>query len=247
MNRLPLAIICLAALAGTACQSIPRARADLPRVEVEVAVTIDGTFADSLDPIDADFEKDIVSAVLAKSDVGLRFYPVLTERYAGDDTHPPYLMTIDIRDLHITVSEETETQGEDDAATARTHRWVSRIELTAMTGLHKRRDNAPPLTVASHEGVYTSSVQRPPAGRAVADGVAIKEPGAGAADPTPAAAAEASGPGDGEPVMVEPVMVAQSRIIAAVDMAFEHALRRMIVAIDRELALQAKNEPATRG
>ena len=238
MNRLTAALTfgCFAGLAPlicTGCKNIPQAKGDLPRVEVEVAVTMDDTFTDSLQSVDATFKKAIVSEVLAKSDVGLRFYPVLSEQYADDHAHPPYLMIIDLRNLHITVSEETKKIGEGDAATTQIHRWVSRVEMTATTDLYKRRDNAPPLTVASHKGTATVTVQRLRAGQTVAGGAVVNESGAGA---TGAVAAEASGSHDGEPA----VMVARSRIIDAVDLAFEDALRRMIVAIDRDLALQTK-------
>ncbi len=255
MNRLTAALTfgCFAGLAPlicTGCKNIPQAKGDLPRVEVEVAVTMDDTFTDSLQSVDATFKKAIVSEVLAKSDVGLRFYPVLSEQYADDHAHPPYLMIIDLRNLHITVSEETKKIGEGDAATTQIHRWVSRVQMTAMTNLNKRRDNAPPLTVSSQKGTATVSMKWLRAGQSVADGTVVKETRVGA---TGAAAAEASGKKDDEPaestkadskaVETKAVMVARSRILDAVDKTLEDALKRMIPAIDRELSLQVKRQP----
>ncbi len=253
MNRLTAALSlgCLAGLAPltcTSCQNIPQARGNLPRVEVEVAVTMDDTFSDNLESFDAEFRKAIVSQVLAKSDVGLRFYPVLSEQYARNHARPPYLMTIDLGNLHVSISQETKKSGEGDATRTQIHRWVSRVQMTAMTNLHKRRDNAPPLTVASQKGTATVSVQRLPVGQTVAGGVVVKETRVGA---TGAAAAEAAGEKGGEAaentkadskaVETKAVMVARSRILDAVDKTLEDALQRMLAAIDRELSQQVKD------
>ncbi len=255
MNRLTAALTfgCLAGLAAltcTSCQNIPQARGNLPRLEVEVAVTMDDTFSDSLESFDAEFKKAIVSQVLAKSDVGLRFYPVLSEQYARNHARPPYLMTIDLGNLHVSISEKTKKSGEGDATRTQIHRWVSRVQMTAVTNLNKRRDNAPPLTVSSQKGTATVSMKWLPAGQSVADGAVVKETRVGA---TGAAAAEASGKKDDEPaentkadskaVETKAVMVARSRILDAVDKTLEDALKRMIPAIDRELSLQVKGQP----
>ena len=115
------------------------------------------------------------------------------------------------------------------------------MQMTAMTNLQKRRDNAPPLTVSSQKGTATVSAQWLPVGQTVAGGTVVKETRAAA---TGAAAAEASGKKDGEPAEItKTVMVARSLILDAVDKAVEDALRQMVAAVDRELSLQVKDPP----
>ena len=84
--------LCLASLATVAlggCMNIPQAKADLPRVELEVTVSLDNSFAAKLNGVDKAFHQQVTDHVMSKGDVGLRFYPVLSDEYARSQTRPP--------------------------------------------------------------------------------------------------------------------------------------------------------------
>ena len=96
-----------ATLFFTSCADIPRAPAGSPRVELEVQIKLDDTYTSQLQGAGSELLEAVADVVLAKADVGLRFYPVLSQNYGRKDPRPDYVMAIEVRDLEICYGHRT--------------------------------------------------------------------------------------------------------------------------------------------
>ena len=126
------------------------------RVEVELAVRLDG-LGDALVNVDPVLVEEIKTAALEEADLGLRFYPSLTEEYGESDQHPPYLMTVNVDSLDVKLRHGlTEVEeGEPEV-------WSEVDELvgTVSTSVERRRSNGPPLRVAAASAVAEVDAER---------------------------------------------------------------------------------------
>ena len=114
----PAAFLALSLGLGTAaCQDMHafmtgdpfyKASKESPRVEVEVVVDIEGSLYDGL--VDVENERELNEAisyvVLSLADVGLRFYPILSQDYGKKDTHPQHRMVVQVQELVIDTEHE---------------------------------------------------------------------------------------------------------------------------------------------
>jgi hypothetical protein len=247
------ALACVACGILLGCKDIPRAKSGLPRVEVEVAVTLDDSFAEKLEGVDDQFRKAVTDAVLSEANVGLRFYPVLTDQYSEGQARPPYLMSVQLRGLGLEVDEARQTK--KDGETARL-RWISRVSCSAETTLEKRREDGPPLMVDRATSTSARRLSQPELGTTIADGLTLKEdalrdehagegggePDAGEHDGEGEHAGEAGG--EHKLLTSEPLQVARQNVVVTARSAVRESLSEMVTAIDRELSLQAPKPSA---
>ena len=92
----------LSALLVSSCRGVSDAPEGFPRVETELAVEIDPSFAGSLTrgPNGPSVEEVVVRTVESLADMGLRFYAVPTRSYTDEGLErPPFLMTVSLRDF----------------------------------------------------------------------------------------------------------------------------------------------------
>jgi len=212
-TRLQLATPLAAALLA-ACTSIPEAPEGAPRVEVELALEIEDRFVEPL----AVEDKQVIAAtfheaVLDDADVGMRFYPVLSELYEDDSQRPPYLLKVVARDLEVQYDFKTEKGAEGEEPRVVTELAGLRCNVTAT--LERRRQGRPALPVARGQKEVQWSVDDPDAG---VDTFPLK----------PIAEGEGG------------LSVAQDDVMEGVDRAVTAALRQLVHSVDRELALSEK-------
>lgn len=210
--------LCSVALALCACQDLPRARGDLPRVEAEVAVSVGSSFGERLEGVDAAFAQAVADATLKHADVGLRFYPVLSASYGSGHARPTYLLTVELNEFDVTTSEITTVIDKDKTET---QTWASRARCEVTATLQKRRDTGPPLLVGEARAKSSQSLTRPMAEHPIEGGLQVKgkETAAGAHGPA------------------GPVMVDRDTLLRIIDGAVRQALAGLVPAIDRELTL----------
>jgi len=205
-TALTLPLIALVALA--ACQST--APKGSPRVEVELETSVDDGFLDALVGVGQDSElvRAIQEAVQSEADLGLRFYAPPTESYAEGDQRPEYRMKVDVTDLEI---EFKNKMIEEEGQEPRIESSVGRIRARVSTSVEKRRDDGPPLTVASGEGSAAFGAETR---QEVIDAATAYQPKFEGAT----------------------LQVLEGDILQAVQAAAERAMRSMLRAIDREFA-----------
>lgn len=204
-----------AALASTllltaACNQISRAPQGTPRVELEVVVMVAEPVRTRIPALDHAFTQALRETVLGKADVGLRFYPVLTDRYTEQMPKPDYRMTVTVRDLAFQLESRTTTQpGQDPVVES----WINRLDVPVGIELVKRRPAGPELTVGTAQQSGTASVSRTP-----------KEP-TGPTFPLQRTDDQA------------PLPVAQADLLRAIESGLSKALKDLLPAMDRELNL----------
>jgi len=202
----------LAAVAPLAlsCQSIPMASRDAPRVELEVEVRIDDSYAQQLADLDDAFRREVEATVLAQADLGLRFYPVLSTDYAADDARPTYLMTVDIGDLTLRLDHAMKPV---EGAEPVVETYVRSIDCRVSVTLVKRRDSGPALTVGRGEGGGLRSAARH-AEAATGPGYTVR------------------GQAEGQPELP----LARSDLLQSIGWALGRALPELVRPADREFA-----------
>ena len=139
-----------AALALGACEGVSTAPAGSPRVEVEVTVNVDPSFARKLPDAGEDLTRAIVAQVMTQADLGLRFYPVLSRAYGPKDARPEYQLGVDVTDLDVAIDRPmTSTNGGPPVPGTP---WVRQVDCTVTTTITRRRQSGPALTVGRSTG-----------------------------------------------------------------------------------------------
>jgi hypothetical protein len=202
-------------LALASCESITGvAPKGTPRVEIELAVTVDDGFVTPLVGVNKNspLYAAVKDAVRDKADLGLRFYPTPSERYGADDVRPEYVMTVQLERLSFEFDhEQIETEGQAPRIVS----TVKRVRAEVQVAIERRRTNAPELTVATARASSAVSA---------------------AADKEDLAAA------DGYTLMYDEqtLKVLQDDIVRAVESSVGKALNSMRTPIDREFASDAE-------
>ena len=209
--RAPLAVTLTLTTLLAACSTIPKAPEGSPRIEVELALEIDEPF---VEPLQLEDKKALAASfdqtVLDRADVGLRFYPVLSELYESDDQRPPYLLTVVARDLEVEYEFKTKKGAEGEEPEVITELSSLRCNVTAT--LERRRQGRPPLPVARSKQEIHWNVNDPEAGVDTYPLKPIEE-------------------GD------EALAVAQDDVTLGLERAVNAALKGLVESIDRELSL----------
>lgn len=206
-----LAAVASVLLFTASCSQISRAPQGTPRVELEVVVMVGEAVRTRIPALDHNFTQALRDAVLGKADVGLRFYPVLTDRYTEQMPKPDYRMTVVVRDLTFGLDSRTTTSpGQDPVVET----WISRLDIPVGVDLVKRRTAGPELTVGTAQQSGTASVPR-----------STKEP-TGPTFPLQRTDNQS------------PLPVNQADLLRAIESGFGKALKDLLPAIDRELNLQ---------
>ena len=150
MKKLIPFLILPLALAATACQSIKAAPEGSPRVEVELIVKVDPAAYDEFaEEVDRDqLQKLVEDAVLPLADVGLRFYPVPSDAYKGDDTRPEYALTVEVQRFAAVLSN---TLIEEEGKAPYIQTLLEKGQATASATIERRRDDAPALVVGREQ------------------------------------------------------------------------------------------------
>lgn len=218
----PLPLL-LPAVLLAACQTIPKAPKDSPRVEIEVATTLDDDFVGFLDGIDDEFARAVADKAQACADVGLRFYAVPTTSYAAGHARPTYLMRVHVEEVEVSLADApaprktSETAGEESGAAPAAEpapRTVQSVACRVSALIEARRSGGPPLLVGRSEGKARVSASTGDPGTHT--GLALRnEPGI-------------------------PPRVRRDDLLAAIDRALRTALGELVPAIDREQALRAR-------
>lgn len=185
-----------------------------PRVEVELAVIVGDDFLSQLVDPSADLVAAVKEAVRSEADLGLRFYPTLSERYGPNDRRPSYLMTVELKSLNVLFEQELI---EPDGAPARLVTTIDEVGCSLSVALERRRGNAPPLTVATAKASERVGAETDPETIEMGKGYAPKFDG-----PT--------------------MKVLEADIRKAVERASHAALATMRKPIDREFAPQKEDE-----
>lgn len=227
------ALAILAAAALPSCTNLPRAKKGRARLELEVAVQMDDSFDSKVDGLDDGFRQQIAEQVLRKADLGLRFYPVLTERYAPDQARPQFLLTVQLSDFSVDIDRDVKRHRSGGVETIETSRWLERIHCTATVAMEKRRNGSPSLLVDRDTARVDLRIRRPHRKRPHAVPVQIV--------PDAVAAAEAEverrqKPGQ-EKLALNPEAVPcdAAKISELIDRAVQTAMKKTIKAIDQEL------------
>lgn len=189
-----------------------------PRVEVELSVIVGDEFMNQIVDPDAELVAAVKEAVRSEADLGLRFYPTLSERYGPNDRRPEYLMTVELKALNVLFEQELI---EPEGAPARLVTTIDEVGCSVSISLEKRRGNAPPLTVATARANERVSAEDDPDTIEMGKGYAPKFDG-----PT--------------------MKLLESDITESVREASSVALRTMRKPIDREFA-PAEEAAATDG
>lgn len=215
------------AAAVTACTGVRSAPKGTPRVEVEVVHEVDPASLEPFqDGVDAgSFEPVLRGAAGPLADVGLRFYPVPTERYESGQQRPDYVMTFRLVRIDPERELVTKEQKSEDGTTTtkEIQARVKGVSATVSVAIEKRRPDGPMLTVGE-----TSA--------------------AGRASPSGDAAAATTFALDRHSTESNVTAVDSAALERAVRSAIERALPGLQDAIDRELAmLKSTGAPQTRG
>lgn len=150
MNRHIALIGLVLTLLLTSCESLTGVSPKgTPRVETELAVVVAPDFQNPLVDVDESLLGAMKQVVVKEADVGLRFYPVLSEDYAPEHARPPYLLTVELTALELSYREAKSAvpEGSPDRATL-----VDEIAFTVAAKLTRRRQEGPPLLVGSSVG-----------------------------------------------------------------------------------------------
>lgn len=155
-NTIARGSVALAAiLFFTCCADIPRAPAGSPRVELEVQIKLDDSYTGQLRGAGPELLEAVADVVLAKADVGLRFYPVLSQNYGRQDPRPDYVMTVEVRELEIGYGHRTlSKKGEEPVLET----FVDKLDCSVSATITKRRKQGPSLTVGHFDGEGSTTV-----------------------------------------------------------------------------------------
>ena len=204
----------VATLFFTSCTDIPRAPAGSPRVELEVQIKLDDTYTGQLQGAGPELLEAVADVVLAKADVGLRFYPVLSQNYGRRDPHPDYVMTVEVRDLEIRYGHRTLS---DKGKEPTLETFVDKLDCSVSATITKRRAQGPSLTVGHFDGAGSITV-----GEHRSDDSQSYE------------VKRAEGKGA--------MTVARSDLLRATERGLGRALKGLITPIDRELSFRDMHE-----
>jgi hypothetical protein len=205
-RRSLLFALALPLLSTAACNTISKAPEGSPRVEVELVVVVGDDFLGALE--DTDQDSPLVDAIeqkaLSMSDVGLRFYPVLSSEYGSGMDHPEYRLTLDVRQLDVLLDHKMiEEEGEEPRIETR----VDRIACTVKAAFDRNIEGRPTL----------------PAGRASAT-----------SEVRTSSSPAAPGYGVEGGTEEKPLVVSEADILLAVERAINTALKKLQEPIDRE-------------
>jgi len=212
-----------AALAAAGCQDVQTfvtgdqfsaAPENSPRVEVEVVVDVPDSFYDSLEGKEArELDQAIRDRVLGLADIGMRLYPVPTESYGKGDAHPPYKMSVQVKELLVEVDHK---MVEEDGAEPRIEASVRGVGCSAATVIEKRREGGPSLVVGRSNGVSQIRSSR-------------KQDNASVSTKYPVVQAKGDDAQD--------LWVSREEVLQAVERAVVLSLRELTEPIDRDLAV----------
>lgn len=222
-----LATLGLAAALGLAgCQEMttfvtgenfPKPPENSPRIEVELAVEIDpAVWGDLVEH--GDLEAKIVEQVQTVADLGMRFYPVLSNQYEDDDARPEYVLNVRVTELAVE-TDHRNVEKKDEPP--RIESKVKGLDAIATAVVQRRRNGAPELVVANAQAtghVYAVGQER-------VGELALEGEGAFGVVKLDASHQE--------------LRVCESDVLQAIDEAVVNALRGVIKGVDRELGMEA--------
>jgi len=147
---LPLALLLFPL---TSCESLTGVAPEgTPRIETELAISIERDFLGALADADASLSEEIKTIVREEASLGLRFYPTPTSEYGANDMHPDYLMLVEVESLVVNFEHEMiEVEGEEPRIVTE----IGSVTCDVTTSLQRRRANGPALRVASSTGTAT--------------------------------------------------------------------------------------------
>lgn len=217
-RRTALALLVLGTgLGATSCQNMHslvtgeafyKAPKELVRVEVEVQVQYNNNAFSSFKEIDdpARLRASIAQRVLALGDLGMRFYPILSEDYAEGDARPPHLMVIRVQGFDVNAEHDVvEVEGSTEPQITTT---LESVDCDLKATIQRRRADAPPLVIGTEEG--HGRVRIDPEGEGRRYAVANEE-------------------------TEERLEVRRREILDATEKALINALRGLVEPVDREL------------
>lgn len=140
----------LTSLLLASCQGVRSAPKGSPRVEAEVVYLVDAAclepFRDGVERIAID--RILRDAVDPLADVGLRFYPVPTERYQSGQKRPDYVMTIRAAHIEPVRNLATKEEKKEDGTTEKhVEARVTTVSATVFATIEKRQADGPMLKV----------------------------------------------------------------------------------------------------
>lgn len=223
-----LAFVALSlALGTTGCQDMHafvtgdqffKAPKDAPRVEIELVVEVDDAFYAAFE--DAGEAEDlngvIADRVLSLADVGMRFFPILSDTYESRDARPQRVMHVRIVKLTVNTAHERIEEEDEDP---RYESSITSLDATATASVEKRRKGAPSLVVGSGEGHGHVRARSSDESTAAHPAYVVKR----------------------ESDEHEELRVTQDDVIDAVDKAVIDALREIVEPIDRDLAVTGES------
>ncbi len=204
-----------------ACSGIPQASEETHRTELEVAVRVDPSVSALLgQPDDLDSIRRIVSgAILSLADVGLRFYPVLSDSYQESDQRPEYLLTVEIQALRALLDSRVVPASPEVPGVGSS---LENLACAAVATFERRRSEGPSLIVKQAHGRGDTSVSEASAVLTSEHAFRLR-PGSGESSPTFSA----------------------GELDLAVRQAVRNALSMLVEPIDRELAHESPWEDRT--
>lgn len=207
-----------------ACTQVPKAPEGSPRIEVEVAPTMEERFLEplaieDLDELQAEFDE----LVLEQADVGMRFYPLGSDAYENDNQRPSYLLTVTASNLDVEYKYKDKKVGEGEEPRVET--LLSALRCDVVATLERRRQGRPALPVGRSKQSVHWRVKAPEEG---VDTYPLSRPGVEGED--------------GERPILE---VARADVMLGVDRAVRAALKDLVRPIDREFELSQRSAQAT--
>ena len=204
-------VVVLTALVLSSCETMTTAPAGLPRVELEVTVNVREGYSGKLMVAGPELTRAVADVVLARSDLGLRFYPVLSTQYGPKDPRPEYQLTVDVLDLALHIDHRTtRVEGSEPQITP----VITQLDSSIAATLMRRRPVGPPLVVGRAEGKGLTSVETSSA-PGTKETYAVTR--------------------DGK----QPRNVGRDVVLQVTDRGVTQALTALVGPVDRELALRA--------
>lgn len=208
-----LGILLLSATLG--CEGVSRAPAGSPRLELGVTVRVDDSYRGKLQGAGQELAQAVTDAVMARADIGLRFYPVLMSDYGDNDAYPDYRLNVVVRDLDVKIDHRTIPQKDADPVV---EVFAKRIDCAVESTLVKDRvasSRGPDLTVGASTQKGSAAAKPVDEESEVTSYVVLRE-------------------GND----LQPVTVGQPDLMRAVDQALVRSLRDLVTPISREEAFR---------
>ena len=198
-------------MTALSCQGISRAPAGTPRVELELSVALDGSYTSKLQGLGAGFTDAVAELVAEHADIGLRFYPIPSSSYSGDDVRPDYVLRVELRDFTVDVDHHTVTHDDKDPTV---EVFAKRVGCSVSSTLVRRRDNGPELTVGSTSRTGSAATAK---SEEVTEGTTYNVVREG-----------------------EPISVREADLFKSIEQAVQRSFAELIVPISREKAFGAE-------